>query len=99
MGRNFIYKLKRIDCFIAKRATGTPAVFAERMEMSETTLFEYLAIMKDFGAPIKYERFRKSYYYAYEGRFRVSFMEGLFTDTLTDPAADSVDPGNDEEPA
>lgn len=74
LGRMFIHKLNRIDFMIRLKATGNPALFAERIGISETTLFEYLAFMKEFGAPIRYERARKSYYYAFEGSFCVKFV-------------------------
>lgn len=80
MGRMFIHKLKRIDFMIRLKATGNPAVFAAKMGMSETTLFEYLAIMREFGAPIRYERSRKSYYYESEGNFCVAFIEKQWDD-------------------
>jgi len=75
LGRMFIHKLNRIDFMIRLKATGNPALFAERIGVSETTLFEYLAFMKELGAPIRYERARKSYYYACEGSFCVKFVE------------------------
>lgn len=74
IGRVFINKLKRIDYLIARKATGSPAMLAEKLEISETTLFEYLSIMRECGAPIKYEKFRQSYYYEYEGNFAIEFI-------------------------
>ena len=52
IGRAFINKLKRIDYLIARKSTGSPAMLAEKLEISETTLFEYLSIMSECGAPI-----------------------------------------------
>ncbi len=75
LGRMFIHKLNRIDFMIRLKSTGNPALFAERIGVSETTLFEYLSLMREFGAPIRYERARRSYYYENEGSFCVKFVE------------------------
>lgn len=72
-GRKFIDTLKRIDYLIARKATGSPTALAGRLGISETTLFHYLAILKEHGAPIQYEKFRQSYYYEYTGKFIIEF--------------------------
>lgn len=75
MGRSFLNKLKRMDYLISRKATGSPTKLAERMELSETTLFEYMAIMKELGTPIRYDRFRQTYYYEDDGNFIIHFQK------------------------
>ena len=73
MPRRIFEKFKRIDCLIRKKATGTPSKFSEKLEISESTLFGYLATMKELGAPIYYYKIIQSYYYEVEGNFKICF--------------------------
>ncbi|MCF8346370.1 MAG: helix-turn-helix domain-containing protein [Bacteroidales bacterium] len=65
--------LNRMDSMIRLRSTGNPADFAERLSISERTLYNYLALMKDLGAPVRYSRTRESYFYQVNGRFVFEF--------------------------
>jgi len=66
---DILYRLKHIDSLIRIKGTGTPDQLAQRLGMSRRSLFDYLNLMKDYGAPIKYCSQRQSYYYETEGRF------------------------------
>ncbi len=66
-------RLKRIDQLIRIKGTGTPAQLAQRLGFSERTVYDYLNMMKDMGAPIKYCNFRQSYYYEQDGNFQIGF--------------------------
>lgn len=67
-------RIKRIDYLIQIKGTGTAAELADKLEISRAQIYEYLNLMKDFGAPIKYCKFRQSYYYDKEGQFITSFI-------------------------
>lgn len=56
-------RLERIDRLIKLKATGSPKEFAEKLEISESTLFELLKVMKLRGAAIVYSQFSCSYIY------------------------------------
>lgn len=56
-------KLERIDTLVRMRATGSPNKLAERLGISKSTLFEYLAFMKELGADIYYDTNVQSYCY------------------------------------
>ena len=56
-------RLKRIDALIRRKATGTPAQLAERLDVSEASLYRYLNDLRDLGAPIKYCSQRLCYIY------------------------------------
>ena len=58
-----IERLKRIDYLIRHKATVTPAQLAEKLEISESTLYEYLNDMEMLGAEITYNRQSMSYEY------------------------------------
>jgi predicted DNA-binding transcriptional regulator YafY len=73
MPGRFFEKFKRIDWLISKKAFGSPAEFSEKLEISESTLFEYLAVMKEFGAPIVYNKNRQTYFYVVEGSCKICF--------------------------
>lgn len=73
MPTKFIQRLKRIDQLISSKATGTPAQFAQKLDIRESTLYEILKILKDLGAPIEYDYHRCSYFYTEAGRIEIKF--------------------------
>jgi len=75
MAKRILERLKRIDRLIRLKATGKPSDFANRLELSESSMFGYLALMKSFGAPIKFDKFRNTYYYEYSGEFKIFFKK------------------------
>lgn len=74
MQKHIFQRLDRIDQLIRLKGTGTPAQLAEKIGLSERTMYAYIRLMKDFGAPVVYSRERQSYYYIREGRFIVRFL-------------------------
>ena len=74
MPRKFFDRLSRIDQLISMKCTGTPSELANRLDISESTLYEFLGLMKDLGAPIEYDKTRGSYVYAIEGKMRIRFL-------------------------
>ncbi|MBB6235543.1 putative DNA-binding transcriptional regulator YafY [Pedobacter sp. AK013] len=75
MKDDFLYQLERIDSLIRMKSTGHPQVLAEKLHLSERSIYNYITILKKRGAPIKYCRTRKSYYYSCAGKFCFEFME------------------------
>jgi predicted DNA-binding transcriptional regulator YafY len=67
-------RIRRVDHLIRIKGTGSPAQLASKVGVSERTVFEYLKLMKSQGAPIQYDRSRKSYSYQHEGTFTISFV-------------------------
>lgn len=74
MQKDILHRLTRIDYLIRIKGTGTPVQLAEKLGISERTVYEYLNLMKEFGAPIKFDPYRESYYYEVEGNFLVCFL-------------------------
>jgi predicted DNA-binding transcriptional regulator YafY len=72
--KHYLNLLLQLDQFIRQKGTGAPPEFARKMGISERSLYEYLKVLKDLGAPIKWSRQDKSYYYSIEGQFRISFL-------------------------
>jgi predicted DNA-binding transcriptional regulator YafY len=75
MPRKFIDRFKRIDQVIANKSSSTPANLAARLDISESTLYEFIAVMKELGAPIQYDKFQQRYYYEEDGYFNISFIK------------------------
>jgi predicted DNA-binding transcriptional regulator YafY len=73
MPRKFIERFKRIDQIIGNKSSGTPAQLAARLDISESTLYEFIAVMKELGAPIQYDKVAQRYYYVEDGYFNISF--------------------------
>ena len=75
MPKKFFDRLSRLDQLIAMKCTGTPGELSERLEISESTLYEFLTLMKDMGAPIRYDKTRRSYIYVPDGKMLIRFEE------------------------
>lgn len=62
-----IKKILRMDTFIRRKSSGTPQEFARRLDFSRSTLFEYLAYLKEeFGAVVHYNKYSHNYEYETE---------------------------------
>lgn len=73
MQKDILQRLTRIDHLIRIKGTGTPVQLAGKLGLSERSVYEYLNLMREFGAPIKFDSYRETYYYEIEGHFLVSF--------------------------
>jgi len=74
MRDDFLFQLERMDCLIRAKATGTPTELAQRLNVSLRCVYNYLSILRRWGAPIKYCRMRGSYYYSTAGKFCFKFV-------------------------
>ena len=72
--QEILSRIQRLDQLIRIKGTGSPTELAQRIGISERSVYEYLKLMKGLGAPIKYSREKKSYSYTYEGNFRIEFV-------------------------
>lgn len=77
MPHKLIERISRLDQLIRLKSTGTPKELSIKLDLSESTLYETLVIMKHLGAPIKYDRFRRSYFYKVEGRIEIKFIRKI----------------------
>jgi len=73
MPKKFVARIRLIDEMIQKRNTGNAATLAQRLNVSERTAKEFIAVMKSLGAPIFYSRKASSYCYSTKGRFVFQF--------------------------
>lgn len=59
-----LQKIIYIDHLIHIRHTGTPREFARKVGLSRSTLFEYIAYLRDeLQVCIAYNRYEETYYY------------------------------------
>ena len=58
-----IERLKRIHRLISSGKTGAPSVFAKKLSLSRSQLYNELEIIKELDAPVKYCKKRESFYY------------------------------------
>ena len=61
--RTYLERTRRIDSLIRRKSTGSPRDLANRLGVSEATVYRYILELKNMGAPIQYCRDRQSYYY------------------------------------
>jgi len=58
-----IERIKRMHILISSEKTGTPFVFAKKLSLSRSQLYNELEMIKELDAPVKYCKKRESFYY------------------------------------
>ncbi len=84
-----ISQIEQLDQLIRLRATGRPKEVADRLKISEASLFRLLDAMKQLNAPVKYDIYLQSYVYEEE----VSFKFGFYTKELSPQRAMEINGG------
>ncbi|MCF0054159.1 HTH domain-containing protein [Dyadobacter sp. CY356] len=84
----YFERFDRLHGMIRRKATGSPAELAVKLDLSERAVFEYIRAMREMGAPISFCPHRRSYYYEREVRFEMGFRE------LNDDEISKVEGGN-----
>lgn len=75
MDTSIFFRIQRIDHLISIKGTGTPKQLAKRLNMAERTIYQYIKLIKNLGAPISYSRTKESYLYDEEGSFVIGFRQ------------------------
>lgn len=75
-----IQVIERVDQLIRLKSTGSARDLARRTNLSKSTIYDILDIMKCMGAEIEYCTYRRSYYYASNKKLELGFIneEKLF---------------------
>jgi hypothetical protein len=60
---NTIERVQRIHKLIQQEATGCPDEFAEKFNLKKRQLYNILDEFKNYGARIRYNRMRSTFYY------------------------------------
>ena len=66
--------LERGDRWIRLRATGRPKQLAERLGVSEATVFRMIETMKELEAPVSYDLSIQSYVYSEPIEFKFGYF-------------------------
>ena len=77
----YLERFERLHRMIGKRATGSPAELAEKLDLSKRAVFEYIRVMREMGAPISFCHIRQTYYYERSVRFSMGFWESSNEET------------------
>ena len=64
--------IERTDRLIRLNATGTSSQLADILGISRASVFRLLKYIKTMGAPVKYCKCRKTYYYQYPVKLETS---------------------------
>lgn len=73
MSLEIVNRFKTVDFLISTKSTGTPTQLARRLSISERNLYNFLNLMRHLGCPIRYSRYRQTYYYTEPGSFSIHF--------------------------
>jgi DNA-binding Lrp family transcriptional regulator len=76
----YIRKILRINRLIKLRATGSPRELADKLGISERSVYEYISNMKELGAPIAFSYSHNSYIYCHDGDLVIGFSCDILTD-------------------
>ena len=73
----YLENLQRLIEAIEQRSTGNAREISLKLNVSERMVYNYLDVLKnEFGAPIKYNRAMKSYFFAEEGKIELQWQDG-----------------------
>ncbi|MFZ5941191.1 MAG: HTH domain-containing protein [Bacteroidota bacterium] len=66
--------LARMDKLIRLQATGPPEAFASSLGISLRTLYNYIDLIREIGAPVNYSRSSGSFEYTRTGELFIGFF-------------------------
>ncbi|MEM9546159.1 MAG: hypothetical protein AAGA77_09300 [Bacteroidota bacterium] len=67
--------IERIDQLIKLKATGSARDLAAKTNLSKSTVYEILELMKLMGAEIQYCTSKRSYYYVVDKKLAIGFLD------------------------
>ena len=76
----YINKILRINTLVKLRATGSPRELADKLGISERSVYEYISNMKELGAPIAFSYSHNSYIYYKDGDLVIGFSHDLLNE-------------------
>lgn len=80
MSRKFMLTIKKLDHLICCENTGSAFDLAKKLRVSPRCIYNYINIMKLNGAPIVYNRKRRSFIYRVYGNFYFGFSQVISGD-------------------
>lgn len=77
----YIERLKAMDRLIQLKATGTTEEFARKLDISRSTLMEYIDVLRQMEAPLAFDRYRNSYYYIFPCKLKIGYEGKTLSET------------------
>ena len=63
-----------MDLLIRLRSTGNPNEFADKINISLRSLYDYLRVLRELGAPLVWSVYHNSYIYENSGKLQMKFL-------------------------
>jgi len=70
-------RLRQLHLLIDQETTGAPLELAHRLHISERLVYHLIEQLRDYNAPVKYDRSRKTYYYYDDFEFQVNISVSI----------------------
>lgn len=80
----YVNRVVQMDSLIKRRATGSPAQFADKLGISRSTLMEHLKELKILGGNIDYDRDQQTYHYVKDCCLEIKFRQNVLTPAHTE---------------
>lgn len=77
----YLDRIKVMDDYIHRRATGSPDEFANKIGISRIALLKYIRLLKEMNAPIKYDPLSITYYYLFPCQLKMGYEFKKIPDT------------------
>jgi predicted DNA-binding transcriptional regulator YafY len=71
----FVTRLERLNHLIQTKSTGNPRQLSDRLKISERSLYQYITLLKEMGAPVHYDRYRETYFYHHRFSLSLRFQK------------------------
>ena len=71
----YFNRLQSLDHLVSIKGTGSPKELAKPLNISERSIYEYIELLRELGAPIRYSKLRRSYYYEDDGGINLRFLK------------------------
>jgi predicted ArsR family transcriptional regulator len=65
--------IEQLDRLIRNERTGSASEFSKRLGISERTLRNHLQQIRELGAEVIYDRYKRTYKYSQKGRLTLTF--------------------------
>lgn len=75
-----IDRIKKMHKLISSEMTGAPEVFAKKLSVSRSQLYNELNLIREFDAPVKYCKKRGSFYYETHFELILNFSLKIIND-------------------
>ena len=76
----YVDRVNKMNTLLQRRVTGPPAVFARRLGISRTRLYEMLDELRAHGAPIQYNKSCQTFFYEDPFEVTVDFSARALND-------------------